>query len=233
MRLKWKAMDADGKWKRFEHRPTRRDGQWVRQRGIEVEAPDLKPSAQPWAQTLTYEGEGLEWPEIDSSERRMDIIGQNGNEGLHYGQAEGLAVQATDREEAQTTNQGDYIISCDLIYDPIGNLIGKVVDGGLEFFNAIRPGPVVQLADTEECEANKAFWREVLDSAPALSIQEGGSHYKSMKIQPFEYIHANGIPFAEGNVIKYVSRWRNKNGIEDLKKARHFLDLLIEAESEK
>lgn len=67
--------------------------------------------------------------------------------------------------------------------------------------------------------------------AGALGVQEGGTHYKGMTIQPFEYIHANGIGFAEGCVIKYVSRWRAKNGVEDLKKARHFLDLLIEAES--
>lgn len=71
------------------------------------------------------------------------------------------------------------------------------------------------------------------DPAPtsALKEQTGGSHYKKMKIQPIEYIHANNIPFAEGSVIKYVTRWRDKNGIEDLKKARHFLDLLIELES--
>ncbi len=61
-------------------------------------------------------------------------------------------------------------------------------------------------------------------------IQVGGTHYSVMKIQPFEYIHANGIPYAEGAVIKYVSRWRNKNGLEDLKKAKHFLELLIAAE---
>ena len=66
----------------------------------------------------------------------------------------------------------------------------------------------------------------------ALARQEGGQHYKDMAIQPFEYIHANGIGFAEGCVIKYVSRWRAKGGVEDLKKARHFLDLLIEAEAE-
>lgn len=64
----------------------------------------------------------------------------------------------------------------------------------------------------------------------AINRQEGGTHYKDMPIQPFQYIHANGIPFAEGCVIKYVSRWRAKNGLADLKKARHFLDLLIEAE---
>lgn len=67
----------------------------------------------------------------------------------------------------------------------------------------------------------------------ALARQEGGSHYKDMAIQPFEYNHANGIPFAEGNVIKYVSRWRAKGGVQDLKKARHFLDLLIEAEEKR
>lgn len=67
--------------------------------------------------------------------------------------------------------------------------------------------------------------------ATALAVQVGGDHYKSMGIQPFEYIRANGIGFAEGCVIKYVSRWRAKGGVEDLKKARHFLDLLIEAET--
>lgn len=64
----------------------------------------------------------------------------------------------------------------------------------------------------------------------ALAAQVGGSHYRQMAIQPIEYIHANGIPFAEGNIIKYVSRWRSKNGIADLEKARHFIDLLIELE---
>ena len=65
----------------------------------------------------------------------------------------------------------------------------------------------------------------------ALEKQEGGSHYKGYSIQPIEYIHANNIPFAEGSVIKYVTRWRDKNGVDDLKKAIHFLELLIELES--
>lgn len=66
--------------------------------------------------------------------------------------------------------------------------------------------------------------------AAALGRQEGGNHYKDMAIQPVEFIHKNGIGYFEGNVIKYVSRWRAKNGIEDLKKARHYIDLLIELE---
>lgn len=66
----------------------------------------------------------------------------------------------------------------------------------------------------------------------ASEKQEGGDHYQ-LPIQPFEFIHANGIPFAEGNVIKYVCRWRKKNGLEDLRKASHYLDLLIEAEEKR
>lgn len=64
----------------------------------------------------------------------------------------------------------------------------------------------------------------------ALNEQVGGGHYKDMAIQPVEYIHRNGIGFVEGCVIKYVSRWRTKNGLEDLRKAKHFLELLIEME---
>jgi hypothetical protein len=65
----------------------------------------------------------------------------------------------------------------------------------------------------------------------ALSKQVSGGHYKKLKIQPIEYIHANKVPFAEGNVIKYVTRWRDKGGIADLEKAKHILELLIELES--
>lgn len=64
----------------------------------------------------------------------------------------------------------------------------------------------------------------------ALDAQVGGSHYKDLPIQPVEYIHKNGIGYFEGCIIKYVTRWRRKNGVEDLRKARHFLDMLIEFE---
>lgn len=67
-------------------------------------------------------------------------------------------------------------------------------------------------------------------SSRPSATQIGGSHYTDMTIQPVEYILANNIPFVEGCVIKYVSRWRAKGGVEDLKKAKHFLDLLIEHE---
>jgi hypothetical protein len=69
------------------------------------------------------------------------------------------------------------------------------------------------------------------DITSALNKQVDGSHYKDMVIQPIVYIYANNIPFIEGNVIKYVSRWKNKNGLKDLEKARHLIDMLIELES--
>jgi len=64
----------------------------------------------------------------------------------------------------------------------------------------------------------------------ALGRQEGGSHYKDLKIQPVEYIHANALPFIEGSIVKYITRWRAKGGIADLRKAAHFIELLIELE---
>lgn len=66
----------------------------------------------------------------------------------------------------------------------------------------------------------------------ALDTQVGGSHYSKMSMQPIEYIHRNNLGFAEGSVIKYVSRWRSKGGVDDLRKARHFLDVLIEMETQ-
>lgn len=57
--------------------------------------------------------------------------------------------------------------------------------------------------------------------------QVGGNHYDRMKIQPITFIVDNDIPFIEGNIIKYVCRWKDKGGVEDLKKAKHYLDILI------
>lgn len=65
----------------------------------------------------------------------------------------------------------------------------------------------------------------------SLNVQIDGSHYKSLAIQPVQYIHSNKIGYLEGNVIKYVTRWRDKGGIADLEKAKHYIDLLIELET--
>ena len=65
----------------------------------------------------------------------------------------------------------------------------------------------------------------------SLDVQIGGGHYKELAIQPVEYIHKNNLGFIEGCVVKYVTRWRDKGGLNDLRKAVHFLQILIELES--
>ena len=67
----------------------------------------------------------------------------------------------------------------------------------------------------------------------ALTQQVAGSHYKELPIQPVEYIHANGLGYFEGNVVKYVTRWKSKGGIADLEKAKHYIELLIELENQR
>lgn len=66
-----------------------------------------------------------------------------------------------------------------------------------------------------------------------LDRQIGGDHYKKYKIQPAEYMHANEIPFLEGEAISYITRWRDKNGIPDIRKAIHILEILIQLEEAK
>ena len=64
----------------------------------------------------------------------------------------------------------------------------------------------------------------------ALDIQIGGGHYKDMKIQPMEYSMANGLDACQHTAIKYISRFRAKGGIQDLEKAKHCIDMLIQFE---
>ena len=67
----------------------------------------------------------------------------------------------------------------------------------------------------------------------ANATQVGGQHYAAKPIQPWDFIAANELDYFEGNVVKYISRWRNKNGIADLEKAKHYIELLIELENRK
>lgn len=64
----------------------------------------------------------------------------------------------------------------------------------------------------------------------ALKTQVGGDHYKSMPIQPMEFSMANGMDACQHTAIKYIARFRSKGGIQDLEKAKHVIDMLIEFE---
>lgn len=80
------------------------------------------------------------------------------------------------------------------------------------------------------------IWVERLEeeeiNIKASETQIGGSHYSNMAIQPTEFIHKNNLSFIQGNIIKYVCRYKSKGGIQDLNKAKHYIDLLIEFEEE-
>ncbi len=78
------------------------------------------------------------------------------------------------------------------------------------------------------CIADKLKEEKTKSNNSANNVQIGGRHYKNKKIQPWDFIIANELGFLEGNIVRYISRWRDKNGIEDLEKARHYLEKLIE-----
>lgn len=66
------------------------------------------------------------------------------------------------------------------------------------------------------------------NSAKANATQIGGDHYKGKAVQPWDFIAANELDYFQGNIIKYVTRWRDKSGIQDLRKALHYLEKYIE-----
>jgi hypothetical protein len=96
------------------------------------------------------------------------------------------------------------------------------------------PGRAYQATKDEIDEYMKSLQIETeMPQKGANSKQVAGSHYSDKEIQPWDYIHANNLCYFTGNCVKYVSRWRDKGGINDLKKAIHYLEKLIELEEGK
>jgi hypothetical protein len=83
---------------------------------------------------------------------------------------------------------------------------------------------LITLSQTE------GHWQVTGNVATPMEIQIAGNHYKGKKIQPVEYIHANNLNFLEGCIVKRITRWRDKDGFQDLEKIKHEVDLLIEME---
>jgi Protein of unknwon function (DUF3310) len=67
----------------------------------------------------------------------------------------------------------------------------------------------------------------------AIDSQVGGDHYKNLVIQPIQYAHANNLDFFQGAIVKYATRWKNKNGLQDLEKIIHITQMYIELEKAK
>ena len=62
--------------------------------------------------------------------------------------------------------------------------------------------------------------------------QIGGTHYSSLAIQPVDYVMDNNPDYLQGNVIKYITRYKYKNGLEDLRKAKHYINMMMDREKE-
>jgi len=82
-------------------------------------------------------------------------------------------------------------------------------------------------ATAQDWDAVRPDISEPNDATDPLSYQVGGDHYTKMKIQPVEYIHANKMDFMDGCIVGYISRWRDKGGVQDLQKIKQFVDLII------
>lgn len=78
-----------------------------------------------------------------------------------------------------------------------------------------------------QSELEKIGWQFMI---AATDRQVGGEHYKKQAIQPIDYIMANNLPFCEGNVVKYVTRHRDKGGRKDIEKAIQYLEFILENE---
>lgn len=110
--------------------------------------------------------------------------------------------------------------------------IGKVVeiaDVGFESYGAKDAEGIVWWFEDDECESvcTETDLEQPASTTNPFDQQVGGDHYKSMKIQPVEFILANELGFCEGNVIKYICRYKQKGGVQDLKKVVHYAELLI------
>ena len=93
-----------------------------------------------------------------------------------------------------------------------------------------------EMADTEhikqeeEAANYKYKMADIETGLTDFDVDIDPKHY-NLAIEPFDYIHDNNLGFAEGNVIKYITRWKQKNGIEDLYKAKRYIDMLIDKEN--
>ena len=128
-------------------------------------------------------------------------------------------------------------------YEYMGLMKGSVHDafvytnslGNVEYHFTLN-GRKWALADVD-CEEAPAPNEKLLDvintdlkQDSVLDIQHGGSHYKDKKIQPIEYITANNLDFCQGNIVKYVTRHRDKNGAEDIRKVIHYAQFILKFE---
>lgn len=89
------------------------------------------------------------------------------------------------------------------------------------------PEPATE-KEPQKMQKEPSYKTRELRAEQPKKTQVGGTHYVNMAIQPVDYITKNNLGFLEGCVVKYVSRWKDKNGKEDLLKARHCIEMLLD-----
>lgn len=112
---------------------------------------------------------------------------------------------------------------------PVPDTVPDLAASPADFVASV-PGAMGEPISLAQERTTKFIPELVLFSTPtsALDVQIGGSHYRSMAIQPVTYIESNGLDFLAGNVVKYVSRHKSKNGAADVRKAIHYCQLILE-----
>lgn len=99
-----------------------------------------------------------------------------------------------------------------------------------EWKNGVRSRPVKMGSMTVRHQYQFKDMVEKMDKPKPTETQVGGAHYKGLAIQPMEYALKNNLNYAQANVVKYITRYKDKGGVEDLRKAIHNVELLIEHE---
>ncbi len=128
-------------------------------------------------------------------------------------------------KEIDNLENGDIVL-----YDDKEMVFNKIESDNEDFvFNNYKDQRILYQFSKGKLLSPRIQPRENLYKKP-LEHQEGGNHYKDFAIQPAEYIQKNNLNWCQGNAVKYVTRYKSKNGLEDLKKAKHYIDMLIDFE---
>lgn len=154
----------------------------------------------------------------------------------------GTIVQARTDLWGQFTQGRDYVLREDF-NTSYGMMLVEADDGGVKngwdvtYFKVIKKPKAPTFAHSfspggmpAEIAVDKADATYSIQLHSKLRSQVGGDHYNKLPIQPLEYILANKLPFAEGAIVKYITRWRDKGGILDLRKVIQTCEVLIEEE---
>ena len=127
-------------------------------------------------------------------------------------------------EEIGTMKRNTFKVGDRVVSDGVVHSVVEVFNGLVKIGDGYK---TYLVAEEDILPYNEASPAKSSKGDNPLDKQEGGNHYKDCKIQPIEYITANNLDFMQGNIVKYITRHKNKNGAEDIKKIKHYCDLIL------